>query len=147
MRKNEEKPNSLTIEYKNEKTSNVKSDLSSRMLNVFQNHNKPIPEILLKPPVIQNTGTSILSEYLFKENTKKELRIDQKMEAEETKKEKASSKISHPKLKQKNKEQEEDEKFQQIRAERQSGRNYMSTISTRFNPDLLIGESLGTLNR
>lgn len=35
MRKNDEKPNSLTIEYKNEKTSNVNNDLSSRMLNVF----------------------------------------------------------------------------------------------------------------
>ena len=35
---------------------------------------------------------------------------------------------------------DEDQKYQQIRAEREVGRNYLSTLCTRFNPDLLIGK-------
>ena len=43
--------------------------------------------------------------------------------------------------------EDNDEKFQQIRAEREHGRNYLSTINARFNPDLLIGDSLGSMSK
>ena len=36
-----------------------------------------------------------------------------------------------------------DDKYNQIRDQREMKRNYLSTISTRYNPDLIVGSSLG----
>jgi hypothetical protein len=50
-------------------------------------------------------------------------------------------------MKAKNREMQkkEDEKFQKIRDRKEMKKSYLSTVSTKFNPDLLIGESLGEL--
>lgn len=64
--------------------------------------------------------------FLFKENTK--------AQAESTldlTKEKKKKKGQHS--------EDEDDKFEKIRADKEHKRNYLSTISARFNPDVLIG--------
>jgi len=37
---------------------------------------------------------------------------------------------------------EEDERFKKIRSDKDLKRSYLSTISAKFNPDLLIGSAL-----
>lgn len=37
---------------------------------------------------------------------------------------------------------EEDERFKKIRSDKELKRSYLSTISAKFNPDLLIGSAL-----
>lgn len=66
--------------------------------------------------------------FLFSENTKK--CGDAKKTKDLTKKEKKSSS---------DEDKDEDEKFEKIRADKEHKRNYLSTISTKFNPDVLVG--------
>ena len=72
--------------------------------------------------------------FLFKENTKK---LDGQTR-DLTKKEKTKKNVSD-----KEDVEDEDEKFQKIRADKEHKRNYLSTISAKFNPDLLIGGENG----
>ena len=74
---------------------------------------------------------SILGAYLFKENKKKE-----KIKSSNTTPSKPGSK--------KNKSQlfDEDLKFQKIRDDKELKRSYLSTLSARYNPDLLVGSVL-----
>lgn len=67
---------------------------------------------------------------MFKENTKKEVVI--KTEPISKKKSGVEKLKDHI-----------DEKYNQVRIQREMKRNYLSTISTRYNPDLIIGEIMG----
>ena len=107
------------------------SNMANRMMNVFssQGHGKPIaPEAARKTD--QKNPDSILSQYLFKENTKKETQVPS---GKDSKKKSGSEKLK----------EHLDEKYDKIRNQREMKRSYLSTISTRYNPDLIVGSSLG----
>jgi len=42
---------------------------------------------------------------------------------------------------------EEDEKYAKIRSDKEAGKAYMSTLSTKFNPDILVGSAFGKPNK
>ena len=82
------------------------------------------------PEKIKNGTPSILNSYLFVENTKKEIVRDVK---EKNKKE-ARSKLWETKLE--DEAMEEKKKLKEIKA------SYISSISAKFNPDILGGALL-----
>jgi hypothetical protein len=41
----------------------------------------------------------------------------------------------------------EDSKYEKLRVQKQSKKYYISNISARFNPDMIIGEALGSSNK
>ena len=106
------------------------TNMANRMINVFNasGHGKPLPPESERRTDLKNTD-SILSMYLFKENTKKEnTAIEEKVSKKKSGVEKLKDHL--------------DEKFSQVRMHREMKRNYLSTISTRYNPDLIIGASM-----
>ena len=108
-------------------------NMANRMINVFnsQGHGKPIaPEAERKTE--QKNPDSILSQYLFKENTKKESHTP-KAKDKDSKKKSGTEKLKD----------HLDEKYDKIRNQREYKRSYLSTISTRYNPDMIVGGSLG----
>ena len=130
---------SLHIEIKN-----TTKDLSSRISNVFQNHNKPNePEVKINhsnnkmPERIKNSTPNpvILNSYLFIENTKKTVVRE---ETEKRKKE-ARSKLWETKL--------EDEALEEKKKSKELKSSYISSISAKFNPDILGAASLLDKNK
>ena len=71
MKDTEYKSSELKIEYKHK-------SMSSRINNVFSQHNKPVdhegtqPKFRSQDLSVENPAGTILSEYLFKENVRKE---------------------------------------------------------------------------
>ena len=97
-------------------------------------------------PTTMNNSTkntvknNILNSYLFKENTKKET-VTPNLLGEDTsaKKLKIGGSVTIKNIGKAKEQKMEDEKFMQVKKEREHKRTYLSTLSTRFNPDLLTG--------
>ena len=107
-------------------------NITRRVQNVFAGHNKPLErdhEIIQKAAA-QGGGSSkntILSEYLCKENTRKERSLIFADANLKSKKHNTDAKI-------------EDEAHQIKLKKRELKRNYLSTLSTKFNPDIIVGK-------
>ena len=80
------------------------------------------------PENVKNSTPSILNSYLFIENTKKDLHP---REEQDKKKKEARSRLWETKL--------EDEAIEEKRKKKDIKASYLSSISAKFNPDILGG--------
>jgi len=87
------------------------------------------------PEKIKNSTPSILNSFLFIENTKKEV----VRESQDKKKKEARSKLWETKL--------EDEAIDEKRKKKEIKASYISSISAKFNPDILGGAFLNPNNK
>ena len=86
---------------------------------------------------VKNT---IPNQYLFKENTRKEKTVPAIMGQELSNDDPANAgSVTVKKVGKAKDMKKEEAKLQEVRNERELKRKYLSTLSTRFNPDILTG--------
>lgn len=103
------------------------------MISVFkdQKFGKPCDLKNVINPSIKNTD-SILTQYLFKENTTREdLNASVKTQLNSKKKKSNMTLMKEHFMR-------EEEKYNEIKKQREQKMNYISTISARCNPDIII---------
>lgn len=103
------------------------------MISVFkdQNFGKPVNLRNVVNPSVKNTD-SILTQYLFKENTTREDANAPVKTQQNSKKKKSNMTLMKEHF------MREQENINEIKRQRDHKMNYISTISARCNPDIII---------